>query len=98
MILDNVSWKGVNLMKIKNVFQRYETKYIISQTQKQEIIESEQVKWLNEHAREYGFIIRYPKEAEAKTGKFYQPLTLRYVGDKTLEEHFDFIAFLSGDK
>lgn len=76
----------------------YTLRFHIASLSEEEIIESEQVKWLNEHAREYGFIIRYPKEAEAKTGKFYQPLTLRYVGDKTLEEDFDFIAFLSGDK
>ncbi|MFV0382037.1 MAG: M15 family metallopeptidase [Breznakia sp.] len=46
------------------------------------IAESEQVIWLLEHAYEYGFIIRYPKAYEAETNKQYQPLTLRYVGEK----------------
>ena len=71
--------------------------FTIAGLSEEEIKESDQVKWLEEHANEYGFILRYPKDAESKTGKFYQPLTLRYVGDEALEEDFDFISFLSGD-
>ena len=37
-------------------------------------------KWLLEHAAEYGFILRYPKEREAVTGFSYEPWHFRYVG------------------
>ena len=49
----------------------------------EEIMQSEQVAWLNAHAHEYGFIVRYPLEKEAIAGKAAQPLTLRYVGEET---------------
>lgn len=42
--------------------------------------EQEQAIWLKDNAYKYGFIIRYPKQAEDVTGKRYQPYTLRYVG------------------
>ena len=37
-------------------------------------------RWLSEHAVEYGFILRYPKEAEAVTEITYEPWHWRYVG------------------
>ncbi|WP_002090209.1 M15 family metallopeptidase [Bacillus cereus] len=37
-------------------------------------------KWLNEHATDYGFIIRYPKGKENITGVKYEPWHYRYVG------------------
>ncbi|MGN0194145.1 MAG: D-alanyl-D-alanine carboxypeptidase family protein [Pseudoramibacter sp.] len=37
-------------------------------------------KWLQAHAQDYGFIIRFPKGAEAQTGYEYEPWHLRYVG------------------
>ncbi len=36
--------------------------------------------WVNAHAHEYGFIIRYPKEKENITGYKYEPWHLRYLG------------------
>lgn len=36
-------------------------------------------KWLNEHAADYGFIIRYPRGREDVTGITYRPWQLRYV-------------------
>ena len=55
--------------------------------------------WLEEHAHEYGFIIRYLKGKEEITGYQYEPWHLRYVGKdlaaeldesgETLEEYFD---------
>ena len=36
--------------------------------------------WVDQHAYEYGFIIRYPKGKEAVTGYQYEPWHLRYVG------------------
>ena len=37
-------------------------------------------RWLCQHAVEYGFILRYPKEAESVTGITYEPWHWRYVG------------------
>lgn len=37
-------------------------------------------KWLQEHAAEYGFILRYPKDKQAITGVTYEPWHYRYVG------------------
>jgi D-alanyl-D-alanine carboxypeptidase len=55
--------------------------------------------WLQKHAAEYGFIIRYPKEKDTITGYKYEPWHLRYVGksiakeimsrDITLEEYLE---------
>lgn len=36
--------------------------------------------WLQEHAHEYGFILRYPKGKEYITGYIYEPWHYRYVG------------------
>lgn len=59
---------------------------------------SPEARWLEAHAAEYGFIIRYPRGKEAITGYQYEPWHLRYVGKKiaadiatrgmTLEEYF----------
>ncbi len=54
--------------------------------------------WLQEHAADYGFIVRYPKGKEVITGYKYEPWHLRYVGTQiakdimsrgiTLEEYY----------
>ena len=36
--------------------------------------------WLKEHAHEYGFILRYPKNKASLTGYTYDPHIYRYVG------------------
>ncbi len=36
--------------------------------------------WLESHASEYGFIIRYPADKSEKTQENYQPFILRYTG------------------
>ncbi|WP_249435810.1 M15 family metallopeptidase [Paenibacillus sp. Marseille-Q4541] len=61
--------------------------------------DSEEGKWLKEHAPEYGFVIRYPEGREETTGYVYEPWHIRYVGKElapdiaesglTLEEYFD---------
>jgi len=43
-------------------------------------------KWLERHASEFGFIIRYPRGKEALTGYAYEPWHLRYVGKKVAQE------------
>lgn len=42
--------------------------------------DTEAYEWLNEHAAEYGFILRYPKADTAITGVIYEPWHYRYVG------------------
>lgn len=39
-------------------------------------------KWLWKHAREYGFILRYPPDKEKITGYAYEPWHFRYIGVK----------------
>lgn len=48
--------------------------------------DSKEFKWLQEHAHEYGFILRYPKEKENITGIIYEPWHWRYVGEKAAKE------------
>ncbi len=60
--------------------------------------ETEEGKWLAEHAADFGFIIRYPEGKEHITGYAYEPWHIRYVGKSmaedimqreiTLEEYF----------
>lgn len=55
--------------------------------------------WIQKHAHEYGFVIRYLSGKESVTGYQYEPWHLRYVGvglatelqksGQTLEEYFD---------
>ncbi|MBD0382708.1 M15 family metallopeptidase [Paenibacillus sedimenti] len=59
---------------------------------------TKEAKWLEQHAAEYGFIIRYPKGKANITGYQYEPWHLRYVGTElskelaakglTMEEYF----------
>lgn len=60
--------------------------------------DTEAGKWLNAHAPQYGFILRYPKGKEHITGITYEPWHFRYVGDYaeeitesglTLEEYLE---------
>lgn len=45
-------------------------------------------KWLASHAREYGFILRYPKGKEKITGYMYEPWHIRYVGKEVATDIF----------
>lgn len=61
--------------------------------------DTEEAKWLAEHASEYGYIIRYPEGKQSITGYKYEPWHIRYVGVEissyiaknniTLEEYYD---------
>lgn len=48
--------------------------------------QSNEFKWLEEHASEYGFILRYPKEKEYLTGYNYESWHYRYVGEKVAKQ------------
>lgn len=42
--------------------------------------DTREAKWLNEHAAEYGFILRYPKDKEEQTMISFESWHYRYVG------------------
>ena len=48
--------------------------------------ETEEFLWLQNHAHEYGFILRYPKDKEFITGYNYESWHYRYVGEKVAKE------------
>lgn len=51
---------------------------------------TEEARWLAEHACEYGFILRYPKDKEAVTGIDFESWHFRYVGTEAamyMKEH-----------
>lgn len=48
--------------------------------------ETAEAKWLAENCYDFGFIIRYPKYKEEKTGYVYEPWHIRYVGNKVATE------------
>lgn len=62
---------------------------------------TKEANWLEKHAAEYGFIIRYPKGKAAITGYQYEPWHIRYVGvdvskemvakSLTMEEYYNAI-------
>jgi zinc D-Ala-D-Ala carboxypeptidase len=47
---------------------------------------TKEANWLEKHAWEYGFIVRYPKGKEAITGYQYEPWHIRYVGTEIAKE------------
>ena len=47
----------------------------------QDFEKTEAFEWLNEHAADFGFILRYPSGKEEETGYSYEPWHYRYVGD-----------------
>lgn len=54
-----------------------------------EFANTEEGKWVLEHAHEYGFILRYPENRESEVGYFYEPYHLRYVGVEAATEIHD---------
>lgn len=48
--------------------------------------DTQEFKWLQEHAADYGFIMRYPKEKQDITKVIYEPWHWRYVGVETAKE------------
>lgn len=52
-------------------------------------------KWLYEHAHEYGFIMRYPKDKEAITGYNYEPWHFRYIGVEYATKIYEVDPFYS---
>ena len=45
--------------------------------------------WLKEHAHEYGFILRYPKDKENITGYSYEAWHYRYVGEEVAKKIYE---------
>ena len=51
---------------------------------------TDEYKWMMEHAHEYGFILRFPKDKEKETGYHFESWHYRYVGQeiaKYIKEH-----------
>ena len=48
--------------------------------------ETEEFEWLQEHAAEYGFILRYPEDKVEITGMVYEPWHYRYVGKEDAQK------------
>lgn len=48
--------------------------------------DSKEYKWLVENAHKYGFIIRYPKDKENKTGRKFEPWHIRFVEPTVADE------------
>lgn len=46
--------------------------------------QTKEFKWLSDNAHLYGFILRYPKGFETKTGYQYEPWHYRHVGSSTV--------------
>ena len=73
----------------------------------EQFAETKQYRWLAEHAAEYGFVERYPKEKEAITQIGWEPWHYRFVGIDTaqamkesglcLEEYLETIAKNNGN-
>lgn len=42
--------------------------------------------WMQQHAADYGFILRFPKDKQDKTGIIYESWHYRFVGIKTAKE------------
>ena len=55
--------------------------------EKQETLPAQ--KWLMEHAWEFGFVLRYPKDKISQTGIIYEPWHYRYVGKEVAKELHD---------
>ena len=63
--------------------------------------------WMQEHAADYGFVLRFPKDKQEKTGIVYESWHYRFVGvyyaklltDKqvTLEEYFEEMNWVDKD-
>ncbi|GEK60251.1 M15 family metallopeptidase [Marinococcus halophilus] len=51
-----------------------------------ELGDTEEGKWLEENAHEYGFVVRYPEDKTEITGYQYEPWHVRYVGEDLAEK------------
>lgn len=55
--------------------------------------EKNTIEWLNQHAHEYGFIIRLPKDKESSTGFLGKENRIRYVGKWAKEIYESKLSF-----
>ncbi|RJE88440.1 D-alanyl-D-alanine carboxypeptidase family protein [Paenibacillus sp. 1011MAR3C5] len=61
----------------------------VSKGLKEAFGETDEGRWLAEHAHQYGFIIRYPEGQEGITGYIYEPWHIRYLGVELATKVFD---------
>ena len=79
--------------------------YLYRQTLDENQENNETQQWLMEHCREYGFILRYPRDKQEITGITYEPWHYRYVGKEAAEEITsrgicleEYLGVISGDE
>ena len=58
-----------------------------------ELEDTREINWLIDNCYKYGFILRYPKGMEDRTGYNYEPWHFRYVGDIAEYLHKNKILF-----
>lgn len=61
-------------------FSEYTTGLLVDIVPMQNGVDSDAYRWLFRNCADYGFILRYPKNKESKTGRDYNPYCFRYVG------------------
>ena len=54
--------------------------YLTTMKHIQTLKKTKEFEWMQEHAHEYGFILRFPKDKEKETGYQYESWHYRYVG------------------
>ena len=59
---------------------------IVPSEDAQPATDSNSYRWLIRYCADYGFILRYPKNKESKTGRYYSPYCFRYVGKETAKK------------
>lgn len=61
-------------------FSEYTTGLLVDIVPAQNSVDSNDYRWLIRNCADYGFILRYPKNKENKTGRDYNPYCFRHVG------------------
>ncbi len=56
------------------------TSELVNSGLSKDLTETTEGKWMEKNAYKYGFVISYPKGAEASTGYIYEPWHWRYIG------------------
>ena len=67
-------------------FSEYTTGLLVDIVPLQNGVDSNDYRWLIRNCADYGFILRYPKNKENKTGRDYNPYCFRYVGTENAKK------------
>lgn len=73
--------------KISNAkFSEHTTGLLLDIVPAQNTTDSDDYRWLIRNCSDYGFILRYPKNKESKTGREYNPYCFRYIGKENAKK------------